>query len=84
MIGDATSARVMTLDVEISAVVQQTIENVRCLTCGGGDHLGIERRVSIGDVGVEGDRRLGALVGIDRACRRGTAIERKMLTVRAG
>ena len=55
MIGEARRVGVVLLDAQIGFVVQQTIEHIGRVAHADVDHLGVKRRVLIGDVGVEGD-----------------------------
>ena len=84
MVGNAPSIGVMALDREVCAMMEQTIENMRGLACPGGDDRGMERRVAIRDMGIEGNGGFAALVWIDRSGRLRPTIEREMLPVRAG
>ena len=84
MVGDAPAIDVMLFDVQIGAVVEQPVEHLRRLARGSRDNGGMERRVAIRDMTVEGDGRLRPLVRIDRAGCLGASVEREVLTVRAG
>ena len=53
MIDRAGGVGVVLADVDRAFVVHEPVENVRGLAGIGGDDFGIERRVAIGDVGVE-------------------------------
>ena len=53
MIGEAGGVGVMLLDPQIGLMVEQAVENMRRISGIRGDHLGIEGRVLVGDVGVE-------------------------------
>ena len=50
-------------------MVEQPVENVRCIAHRGADDLGVKRGVLIRDVGIEKDARLGAVLGIAIPCR---------------
>lgn len=82
MIGDAASIGVVIGDREIGGMMEEPVQDVRRLAGGGGDDLGVEGRIAVGDVGVEGDGRLRALVRVDLARRLGASVEREVLPVR--
>jgi len=84
MVGDAPAIDVMLFDMQIGAVVEQPVEHLCRLARRRGDNGGMERRVAIRDVAVEGDGRFRPLVRIDRAGCLGAPVERKVLTVRTG
>ena len=65
VIGEAGCVGVVLLDPQIGLVVEQTVENVRGIAGIRGDHLGVEGRVLVGDVGVEKHTRLVAIAQID-------------------
>ena len=65
VIGEASGVGVVLLDPQIGLMVEQAIENMRGITGIRGDHLGIEGRVLVGDVGVEEHTRLIAVAEID-------------------
>lgn len=54
-------------DADVGLVVQQSIEYVRGVSDGGADDLGVERRIAIGDVGIERESWLSAVPQIDGA-----------------
>ena len=60
----------------------KAVENVRGLAGVGGDDLGVERRVAIGDVGVELHARLRAVFGVVVGARLAVAAGPEELAVR--
>ncbi len=84
MIRHAPAIDVVLLNMQIGTVVEQPVQHLRGLARGRRDDGGMERRVAIRDMAVEGDGRLCPLVRIDRAGCLGAAIEREVLTVRTG
>ena len=64
VIDRAGGVGVVLADVDRAFMVHQPVENVRGLAGVRGDDLGIERRVTIGDVGVELHARLRAVFGV--------------------
>ncbi|GCD60754.1 hypothetical protein NBRC3278_3231 [Acetobacter pasteurianus NBRC 3278] len=84
MIRNAPAIGMVTLDRKVGAMMEQAVEYMRGLAGTGGDDCGMERRVAIGDMGVEGDGGFAALVRIDGAGCLCTPIEREVLPVRAG
>ncbi|KTW02135.1 hypothetical protein NS258_18485 [Sphingomonas sanguinis] len=69
MIGDAASIGMVALDREVGTVMEQAIEDMHRLTGSGRDDSGMERRVAVRDMGVEGDGGIAALVRVDCARR---------------
>ena len=65
VIGESGGVGVMLLYPQIGLMVEQAIENMRCITGIRGDDLGIEGRVLIGDVGIEEHARLISVAEID-------------------
>lgn len=62
MIGDAAPIGMVALDGEVGTVMEQAVENMRRFAGAGRDDPGMERRVTVGDMGVEGDGGIAALV----------------------
>ena len=65
VIGEAGSVGVVLLDPQIGLMVKQAVENVRGVSGIRGDHLRIEGRVLVGDVGVKEHAQLIAITEID-------------------
>ena len=65
MIGKAGRVGVVLLDPQIGLMVEQTIENMRRIAGIRGNHLGIEGRVLVGDMGVKEHAWLVAIAQID-------------------
>lgn len=84
MIRNAPAIGMVTLDRKVGAMMEQAVEYMRGHAGTGGDDCRMERRVAIGDMGVEGDGGFAALVRIDGAGRLRRPIEREVLPVRAG
>ena len=82
MVDRAGGVGVVLANVERAFVVQQAVENVRRLAGVGGDDLGVERRVAIGDVGVELHARLRAVFGVVVGARFAVAAGPEKLAVR--
>jgi hypothetical protein len=53
VIGEARRVGVVLLDAQVGFVVQQAVEHVGRVAHADIHHLGVERRVLVGDVGVE-------------------------------
>jgi hypothetical protein len=83
MIGDAAAIHVVFRDGEVGRMVEKAVEDMSGFPGRGGNDLGMERRVAIGDVGIEGDGGLRSLVRVDRAGRLRPPVEREVLAVRA-
>ena len=81
LIGEASDVGVMLLDPQIGLMVEQAIENMRCITGIRGDDLGIEERVLIGDVGVEKHARFIAVAEIDLSGLLSAPAGAEMLTI---
>jgi hypothetical protein len=64
VIDGASRVGVVLTDIERAFVVHEAVENMGGLAGVGGDDLGIERRVAVGDMGVELYPRLGAVFGV--------------------
>ena len=64
MIDRASGVGVVLADVDRAFVVHQSVENMRGLAGVRRDDLRVERRVAIGDVGVELHARLRAVFGV--------------------
>ena len=71
MVGIAAAIGVVAAGRDLALVVEQPVEHMRGFAGGRRDHLGVERRVSVGEVRVELDPGFIAVMGIDaaRCCR---------------
>ena len=67
MLGVAPAIGVVPADRHLALVVEQGVEHVQRLAGGGRDDLGEERAVAVGQVGVDLEAGLGAVVGIEAA-----------------
>jgi hypothetical protein len=65
VIGEPSCVGIVLFDPQIGLMVEQTVENVRRIAGVCGDHLGIEGRVLVGDVGIEEHARFIAITKID-------------------
>jgi hypothetical protein len=65
VIGEAGSVGVVLLDSQIGLMVEQAIKNMRGIAGIRGDHLRIEGRVLVGDVGVKEHARFISVTEID-------------------
>lgn len=82
MVGRAAGVGVVLRDVEIAAMVQQAVENVRRFMRRGRDDLHVIGPVLIGDMGVEAEPRIDAITGIDIAARSGSFPATEELSIR--
>ena len=62
MVGESGRVGVMLLDAQVGLVVEQAVEHVGGVAHRGVDDLGMERRVLVGDVRVEGHAGLVAVL----------------------
>jgi hypothetical protein len=69
---------------EAGLVVEQAVEDVRCLAGSRHDDLGVERPVLVGDMGVERDVRLVAVTRVHVGERLAAAAREEVLAVRVG
>lgn len=60
----ATGVRVVLLDVQTTLVMEKAVDDMGRFAGGRRDHLGVKGAVLIGDVGVEGNARFVAVMGI--------------------
>ena len=82
MVDGAGGVGVMLANIERAFVMQQAVENMRRLAGVGGDDLGVERRIAIGDMGVELHARLRAVFGVVVGARFAVAAGPEKLAVR--
>ena len=64
MLGGPARIGVVFLDGERSFVVKKAVKNVECFAGIGRDNFCVERRVAIGDVGIELDPWLRTIAGV--------------------
>ena len=64
MIDRAGGVGVVLTNVDRALMVQEPVQNMRGLAGVGRDDLGMERRVAIGDMGVELHARFRAVLGV--------------------
>jgi len=84
MVGIAAAIGMVAAGRDLALVVEQPIEHMRGFAGGRRDHLGVERRVSVGEVRVELDPGLIAVMGIDAARFTAEAAGPKELAIRGG
>ena len=82
VIGEARRVGVVLLDTQVGLVVQQTIKHIGRVTHADVHDLGVERRVLVGDVGVERPPGAAAVFRIDVAGTLGLAASAEVLAVR--
>ena len=82
VIGETCRVGVVLLDAQVGFVVQQAVEDVGRIAHTDVDHLGVERRVLVGDVGIERPPRTAAVFRIDVAGALGLAAGAEVLAVR--
>nr|QIQ10641.1 hypothetical protein HKOLGJPJ_00042 [uncultured bacterium] len=82
VIGEARCIGVVLLNAQVGFVVQQAIEHVGRVTHADIDHLGVERRVLVGDVGVKGPSWATAIFRVDVPRALGLAAGAEVLAVR--
>lgn len=67
MIGETGRIRVMLLNPQVGLVLKEAIQDEGCVTRGGVDDRCVERRVLIGDMGIELHARLRSVTRIHQA-----------------
>ena len=82
VIGKARRVGVVLLDAQVGLVVQQAIQHIGRVAHADIDHLGAERRVLVGDMGVEGAAWLRSVLWIDVAGALSLAANTEVLPVR--
>jgi len=82
MIGEARRVGVAFLDAQVGLVVQQAVEYIGRVAHADINHLGVERRVLVGYMGVEGSPRAAAIFRVDVAGTLGLAPGSEVLAVR--
>jgi len=82
MISEACRVGIMFFDTQVRFVVQQTVEYVSRVANADVDDLDVERRVLIGDVGVERPPWATAIFRIDVTSALGFAPGTEVLSVR--
>ena len=82
VIDRAGGVGVVLADVDRAFMMQEPVENMCGLAGVRRDDLGIERRIAIGDVGVEFHARLGAVFGVVVGARFSMSAGSKELAVR--
>ena len=82
VIGEARRVGVVLLDAQVGFVVQQAVEHVGRVAHADIHHLGVERRVLVGDVGVERPPWAAAVFWVDVAGTLGLAAGAEVLAVR--
>ena len=81
VIGEARRVGVVLLDAQVGFVVQQAVEHVGRVAHADIHHLGVERRVLVGDVGVERPPWAAAVLRVDVPRTLGLAAGSEILTV---
>ena len=82
VIGEARRVGVMLLDPQVGLVVQQAVEHVGRVAHADVDHLGVERRVLVGDVGIESPSWTAAVLRVDVPRALGLVAGSEVLAVR--
>lgn len=82
MIGEAGRIGVALLDPQVGLVIQQAVQDVDGVAHRGVDNLDAERRVLVGDVGVELHARFLAVLQVNLAGKLAPATGLEVLTVR--
>src|SRR6516162_4765927 len=82
MVGIAAAVGVVAAGRDLALVVEQPVEHMRGFAGGRRDHLGVERRVSVGEVRVELDPGFITVMGIDAAGFAAEAAGPKELAIR--
>ncbi len=67
MVGEAHRVGVMLLDPQVRLVIQQAVEHVGRIADADIDHPGAERRVLVGNMGVESSPWLRTVLRVDMA-----------------
>ncbi|GHL84141.1 hypothetical protein ECZU36_58150 [Escherichia coli] len=65
MIGEAGRVGVVLLDPQVGLVVQQAVEHIGGIADADIHHAGAERRVLVGDMGIEQPSRLATVLRVD-------------------
>src|SRR3546814_9622273 len=65
VVGHPAGVGVVLLDGKACLMVQQAVQDVRRLAGRGGDHLGVERTVLVGDMGIERHAGLVTVTRVD-------------------
>lgn len=66
-VGNAASIDAQRGQIGVAAMAEEAIERIDGFSCGAGDHGPVQRRVPVGDGGVDLDYRVATVVGIDRS-----------------
>ena len=82
MVGIAAAIGVVAMGRDLTLVIEQAVEHMHGFAGGRCDHLGVERRVAVGEVGVELDARVIAVMGVEAAGVATEAAGPEELTVR--
>ena len=82
VIGEACRVGVVFLDAQVGLVVQQAVKYIGRVAHADIDHLGVERRVLVGYMGVEGSPRAAAIFRVDVTGTLGLAPGSEVLAVR--
>jgi hypothetical protein len=64
LVGEPGGVGVVLFDAQLGFVIQKAIEHMGRVADIGVDHLGVERRVLIGQMGIEQDAGLAAVFGV--------------------
>lgn len=66
-VGDAASIDMQRSQIGVAVMAEDTVERMNGFPCRAGDHGLVQRRVSVGDGGVDLDHRVATIMGIDRS-----------------
>ena len=82
VIGEARRVGVVFLDAQVGFVVEQTVEHVGRIAHSNVHDLGVERRILVGDVGIERPPWAAAVFRVDVAGTLGLVAGAEILAVR--
>ncbi len=82
VIGEASSrVGVVLLDPQVGLVVQQAVEHIGGIADADIHHAGAERRVLVGDMGIEQPSRLATVLRVDVPCALAPATRAEALAI---
>lgn len=84
MVRDTAPIDMVDGDLDIRAMVEKAVDDMGRLALGHGDGFGVVGRVTIGDVGVEGNGGAGTLMWVDGPSHLSPSTEREMLAIGTG
>ena len=81
VVAHAAAIGMVDSDVEIGVMVEQAVDDMGSLTRRSRQKLGVERREPVGDMGVDRNRRISTVAGIDAANRLAWAADMEVLAI---